>query len=118
MGLHFLLLVGFVHVTRPCAARTQYKSKHLCRTAAMSKSQNFVSTTEEGKGESFELILKQKCSTNSAAWQWHLAALHTTEVLHRVLTVCFFHLFTHEGDTEYTGCGNTEHKSLMARVLP
>ncbi len=23
---------------------------------------------------------------NSAAWQYHLAALHTTEVLHRVLT--------------------------------
>jgi hypothetical protein len=28
---------------------------------------------------------KYLCSINSAAWQWHLAALHTTEVLHRVL---------------------------------
>ena len=26
------------------------------------------------------------CSINSAAWQWHLSALHTTEFIHRVLT--------------------------------
>ncbi len=32
------------------------------------------------------LYLKEICSINSAAWQLHLSALHTTEVLHRVLT--------------------------------
>jgi hypothetical protein len=28
-----------------------------------------------------------------------------------------FHLFTHEGDMENMGCGNTEHRGLNARVL-
>jgi hypothetical protein len=36
--------------------------------------------------QSFILILKYISSTNSASWQWHWSALHTTEVLHRVLT--------------------------------
>ncbi len=33
-------------------------------------------------------------------------------------TVLFFRLFTFEGDMEYTGCGNTEHRGLKARVMP
>jgi hypothetical protein len=33
-------------------------------------------------------------------------------------TICLFHLFTREGDMEFMGCGNTEHKGLKARVLP
>ncbi len=36
----------------------------------------------------------------------------------RLQTVCFFRLFTREGDMEYTGCGNTDHRGLKARVLP
>jgi hypothetical protein len=30
-------------------------------------------------------------------------------------TVCLFRLFTREGDIEYTGCGNTEHRGLKAK---
>jgi hypothetical protein len=36
----------------------------------------------------------------------------------RLETVRFVRLFTYEGDTEYTGRGNTEHRGLKARVLP
>jgi hypothetical protein len=32
-------------------------------------------------------------------------------------TVRVFRLFTREGDMEYTGCGNTEHRDLKTRVL-
>jgi hypothetical protein len=32
-------------------------------------------------------------------------------------TVPFFRLFAREGEIQYTGCGNTEHRSLKARVL-
>ncbi len=34
----------------------------------------------------------------------------------RLETVGFFRLFTTEGVMEYTGCGNTEHRGLTARV--
>ncbi len=36
----------------------------------------------------------------------------------RLETVSFFRLFTGERDMEYTGCGNTEHRGVKARVLP
>ncbi len=34
------------------------------------------------------------------------------DLFDRLETVSFFHLFTGEGDMEYTGCGNTEHRGL------
>ncbi len=33
-------------------------------------------------------------------------------------TIPFFRLFTREGDIEYTGCGNTEHRGQKTRLLP
>ena len=42
----------------------------------------------------------------------------TTIYFDRLETVRFFRLFTREGDMEYTGYGNTEHRGLKARVLP
>ncbi len=33
-------------------------------------------------------------------------------LFYRLETVNFFRLFTREGDIEYTGCGNTEHRGL------
>ena len=36
----------------------------------------------------------------------------------RLETVRYGCLFTHEGDMEYTGRGNTGHRGLKARVLP
>jgi hypothetical protein len=40
------------------------------------------------------------------------------DIFDRLETILFFRLFTREGDMEYTGCGNTEHRGLKARVLP
>ncbi len=40
------------------------------------------------------------------------------DLFDRLETVLFFRLFTREGDMEYTGSGNTEPRSLKARVLP
>ena len=40
-----------------------------------------------------------------------------TAYFNRLETVPFFRLFTVEGDIEYTGCGNTEHRDQKARVL-
>jgi hypothetical protein len=43
----------------------------------------------------------------------------TNDVLFdRLETVRCVRLFTRERDMEYTGCGNTEHRGLKARVLP
>ncbi len=42
----------------------------------------------------------------------------TTIYIDRLETVCFFRLFIREGDMEYTGCDNKEHRGLKARVLP
>jgi hypothetical protein len=39
------------------------------------------------------------------------------DLFHRRETVPFFRLFTRQGDMECTGCGNTEHRGLKARVL-
>jgi hypothetical protein len=36
----------------------------------------------------------------------------------RLETIRFFHLFTLQGDMEYSDCGNTEHRGIKARVLP
>jgi hypothetical protein len=36
----------------------------------------------------------------------------------RLETVRFFRLLSCERDLEYTGCGNTEHRGVKARVLP
>ncbi len=36
----------------------------------------------------------------------------------RLEIVRFFCLFTREGDMEYTGGGNTEHRGLKAKVRP
>ncbi len=42
----------------------------------------------------------------------------TTTIYFKSLeTVHVFRLFTREGDMEYTGCGNTEHRDLKTRVL-
>jgi hypothetical protein len=40
------------------------------------------------------------------------------DLFHRLETVRFFRIFTGEGDTENTGCSNTEPRGLKARVLP
>ena len=40
------------------------------------------------------------------------------DLFDRLETVRFFRLFTAEGDMEYTGCGNTEHRGLKSRALP
>ncbi len=46
------------------------------------------------------------------------AKLHPAKIcFNRMETVPFFRLFIREGDIEYTGCGNTEHRGLKARVL-
>jgi hypothetical protein len=42
----------------------------------------------------------------------------TTIYFGRLETFQFFGLITSEGDKEYTGCGNKEHRGLKARVLP
>jgi hypothetical protein len=41
----------------------------------------------------------------------------TTAYFYRLETFSFFRLFTVEGDIEYKGCGNTEHRDQKARVL-
>jgi hypothetical protein len=49
---------------------------------------------------------------------WVAAVCANDDLFHRLVTVHFFRLFTGEGDMENTGRGNTEHRSLKARVLP
>jgi hypothetical protein len=48
----------------------------------------------------------------------HCIVLTNDDLFDRLENVRFFRLFTGEGDMKYTGCGNTEHRGLKARVLP
>ncbi len=64
------------------------------------------SASQKLKGEPFHV------------WQRLTKYRSTMIYLIEIETVCFFRLFTREGYMENTGCGNTEHRGLKARVLP
>jgi hypothetical protein len=57
----------------------------------------------------FDPFLKQSLMTK---------VFDNNDLFYGLETICFFRLFTCEGDMEYTGCCNTEHRGLKDRVLP